>query len=474
MPPPRRDGSSRTGSPPSASSSTCPPPTRPPALAEADAAAVAEHHDDRLDARDLPIVTLDPVGQHRPRPGLRGLGSTATTSSCTTPSPTSAAFVARDGALAEEVWRRGVTIYAPDGRIPLHPPVLSEGAASLLPAGDRLAVLLTVLIDGEGACRLRSAERAIVRSRAKLAYETVLASELPPLLGELARRMTDAEERRGAGRIEFPAPEIVADPSVPGGLTVRAKPRAPSEDLNANLSLAANLAVAQRMLDAGVGLFRVMADAPPDSFDRLHRIAMGLGVAWPKGESLRDLSSRLDPSDPRQAAFLRSVRQAGGGATYATVDAGPPWHSVIAAPYAHATAPLRRLADRYVLDLVCELEDGRASPDTVAALPALAEVMERAETNAAGVDRAAIDLGRSRHPARPRRRGVPRHRHRPLRRPHPHPAGRPAGAGIGRRRRDGAGRGDRGAAERGRCRGSAGLASPWPEARRLGQAGSMR
>ena len=65
---------------------------------------------------------------------------------------------------------------------------------------------------------------------------------------------------------------------------------------------------------------------------------------------------------------------------------------MIAAPYAHATAPLRRLADRYVLDLVCELEAGAASQSTADALDRLAEVMERAETKAAHVDRAAIDL----------------------------------------------------------------------------------
>ncbi len=65
---------------------------------------------------------------------------------------------------------------------------------------------------------------------------------------------------------------------------------------------------------------------------------------------------------------------------------------MIAAPYAHATAPLRRLADRYVLDLVCELEAGAASQSTADALDRLAEVMEQAETKAAHVDRAAIDL----------------------------------------------------------------------------------
>ena len=66
---------------------------------------------------------------------------------------------------------------------------------------------------------------------------------------------------------------------------------------------------------------------------------------------------------------------------------------MIAAPYAHATAPLRRLADRYVLDVLCELETtGRPDPSTAAAFAPLAEVMERAETMAAQVDRAAIDL----------------------------------------------------------------------------------
>ena len=273
------------------------------ATAEADAAAVAERHDDRVDGRDLPIVTLDPAGSMDLDQGF-ALDVDGDDIVLSYAIADVGAFVAREGALAEEVWRRGVTVYAPDGRVPLHPPVLSEGAASLLPAGDRLAVLLTVLVDGDGGCRLRSAKRAIVRSRAKLAYETAAPGDLPPLLEELSRRTFDAEERRGAGRIEFPAPEIVADPSMPGGLTVRAKPRAPSEDLNANLSLAANLAVAARMLEAGVGLFRVMADAPPESFDRLHRVAKGLGVAWPGGERLRELTARLDPSDPPQAAFF--------------------------------------------------------------------------------------------------------------------------------------------------------------------------
>ena len=347
--------------------------------------------DGRVDARHLPFVTLDPAGSMDLDQAF-ALEADGDDVVLFYAIADVAAFVDRGGPIDAEAWRRGVTIYAPDGRAPLHPTELSEGAASLLPDVDRLAVLLTVAIDAKGEAVLRSAERAVVRSRAKLAYDTATAAELPDLMVEVAARVALAEARRGAGRIEFPAPEIVADPNVPGGFTVRAAPRAPSEDWNAALSLSANLAIAQRMLDAGVGLFRVMSDPPDDRLATLRRTAKGLGVEWPEGEDLRQLTARLDPTDPRQAAFLRAVRQAGGGATYATLAAGHPWHSVIAAPYAHATAPLRRLADRYVLDLVCELEAGAVTDATTEALDRLAEVMERAETKAAHVDRAAIDL----------------------------------------------------------------------------------
>ena len=44
------------------------------------------------------------------------------------------AFITPGGALDRETHARAVTVYMPDGKIPLHPPVLSEGAASLLPA----------------------------------------------------------------------------------------------------------------------------------------------------------------------------------------------------------------------------------------------------------------------------------------------------------------------------------------------------
>src|SRR4029453_6446455 len=79
-----------------------------------------------------------------------------------------ASYVRPGGPLEAESWVRGQTIYLPDGRIPLHPPVLSEDAVSLLPGGDRAAVVWTIDLDADGATVAISLERARGRSRAEL------------------------------------------------------------------------------------------------------------------------------------------------------------------------------------------------------------------------------------------------------------------------------------------------------------------
>ena len=361
------------------------------AMAEAVGAATAQHHDDRVDGRDLPIVTLDPAGSMDLDQAF-ALDVEGDDIVLSYAIADVAAFVAREGPLAEEVWQRGVTVYAPDGRVPLHPPVLSEGAASLLPAGDRLSVLLTVIVDGEGTCRVAVGRAGVVRSRAKLAYETVAPAQLPPLLDELSRRMSAAEDRRGAGRIEFPAPEIVVDPSVPGGLTVRAKPRAPSEDLNANLSA--------RRQPGGGGADARGGSRPVPGDGR--RSAGELRPSPPRGEGtprgVAGWSEPARPDRPARSFGRRAGRFPAGGApsrrrghlrhdrrrsAVAQRDrrALRPRHRAVAA----AGRPLRPGPG-------LRAGGGRANPTTLAALPALAEVMERAETMAAGVDRAAIDL----------------------------------------------------------------------------------
>lgn len=301
------------------------------------------------------------------------------------------AWVVPGDAIDIEAWQRGVTIYAADGKASLYPEVLSAGAASLLPDGPRPAVVVEVVVGLDGSAHLSAAERAMVRSRDKLAYEHITPGDLPAEVNELARRVAAAEEARGASRIEFPEQELVTDATSPAGVRLAPRPRRPSEDTNSYLSLAANLAVAALFVEHRTGLFRTMDEPSRSEVRGLRKVAAAYGIDWPSSLTLRQLNARLDDADPSHVAFLLAARRSGGGATYAAFDDHrAPWHSAIAAAYSHATAPMRRLADRYVLDAVLDLMAGR--PTDSAPFARLPEVMERAETVAGKVDRATIDL----------------------------------------------------------------------------------
>ena len=155
-------------------------------------------------------------------------------------------FVGHGDPLDAEAWRRGVTTYLPGGKAGLYPPVLAEGAASLLPDGPRPAVVFTVRILADGQVALDAVTRAVIRSRAKLAYETAQPADLPPGFAEIAARIELAEARRGAARVDPPEQEVERNDQ--GKFQLRFRPMLPAERANAALSLACNLAVAQLLL----------------------------------------------------------------------------------------------------------------------------------------------------------------------------------------------------------------------------------
>ncbi len=301
-------------------------------------------------------------------------------------------FVAPGGALDGEAWARGVTTYLPDGKAGLYPPVLAEGAASLLPDGPRPAVVFTVRVDPDGETALDAVTRAVIRSRAKLAYETVRDADLPDGFMAIAERIELAEARRGAARVDPPEQQV--ERGTDGKFHLQFRPLLPSETRNAALSLACNLAVAKLLLEHQTGLFRVMAGPDPAAEARLRQTAKAFGLTWPDAAPLAQFEKLLDPADPRHAAFMLAVRRAGRGASYAPYAAGNlPWHAAIAAPYAHATAPLRRLADRYVIEAALALANGRAVPEPVStAFPLLPAAMQRGDARAGQIERAVVDL----------------------------------------------------------------------------------
>lgn len=301
-------------------------------------------------------------------------------------------FVATNDPIDREAWLRGTTIYLPDGKASLYPPLLSEGAASLLPDVERPAVVFTIRIDPEGRSFLDGAVRAVIRSRAKLGYENVEPTQLPDGFAELARRIEQAEDARGAERVDAPEQELAEDPA--GGFALAFRIQTEAEKQNASLSLAANLAIADALLAHHTGLFRVMPEPDERAIRRLRHSAKALGLVWPRDATLAQFERTLDGRNPRDVAFRSAIRRAGPRAAYAPYQDGVvPWHSAMAATYAHATAPLRRLADRYVIEAALQIASGEPVSASLGAIfEQLPPVMERAEARAAQIERASLDL----------------------------------------------------------------------------------
>lgn len=363
----------------------------PPKVEEAASAAAAKPASGHVDRTALPFVTLDPTSSTDLDQAfsIERLGADLILHYAIADVGW---FVADSSSIDAEAWTRGETIYMPDERISLYPPRLSEGAASLLPDGDHPAVLFSVRVSTDGGTSLDGVERAIVRSRAKLGYATVRPSDLPDGFADLSRRIEEAERVRGASRVDPPQQQVVEKPG--GGFELAFRPVSPSERANAAMSLAANLAIADALYRHKTGLFRVMPGPNDRAVRRLRQSARAFGIDWPASMSLEQRQRDLDPNDPRQAAFMLAIRRSGERASYAPYRAGErPWHSAMCATYVHATAPLRRLADRYVNEAALAVAEGRPVPDWVtAAFERLPKVMNRADARASQVDSAVLEL----------------------------------------------------------------------------------
>ena len=427
----------------------------PEALAEAEAAATSWAQDGpaRLladgarDARDLELVTIDPPGsmdldQAVLLERLPAWSEAAGTSVGDAPGSAAtyrihyaiaslATFVTPGGALDAELSRRGETIYAPDTATPLHPEVLSHGAASLLEDVDRPACLWTIDLDDRGEVVSARVERALVRSRARLTYGQVqtaidgegtlpssVPTDLPGLLAEIGRLRLEREVARGG--ISMTTPEQVvevteaagsaedsesAEAPGPSGYRLAYRVPVPAEQYNAQISLLTGMCAARIMVECGVGILRTLPPARPEDYARLRRVAAALGIDWPAAQPYSELVRGLDHAVPAHAAFMDQAMSLFRGSGYLAFGAGgvgvpaddeasdaeEAVHSAIAARYAHVTAPLRRLVDRYGEE-VCIAACAQAPvPEWVLqALPDLPGIMEQTGKRARAIGRGAL------------------------------------------------------------------------------------
>ncbi|RYJ06381.1 MAG: RNB domain-containing ribonuclease, partial [Actinomycetales bacterium] len=287
----------------------------------------------------------------------------------------------------------------PDGRVPLHPPELSEDALSLLPDQDRRAVLWTVQVSSDGSLGTATVERALVRSIARLDYEAVQSasdsgSPHPSVeaLADLGRARRAARVAAGALELGLPEQEVEADGD---GWAVRWRRRAEADDWNAEVSLLTGMAAARMMLEASVGVLRVLPEADDRDVRRFLQRAEALGVDVGQ-RSAAEVLAGLDPARPLHVALMNDGARLLRGAGYVAFDGAPPeqsHHAGIGGPYAQVTAPLRRLADRYGTEVCLALAAGSPVPEWVrTALVRLPDAMKEADRRANAADRGATDL----------------------------------------------------------------------------------
>ncbi|MBX3092833.1 MAG: RNB domain-containing ribonuclease, partial [Cryobacterium sp.] len=264
------------------------------------------------------------------------------------------AFVKPGGAIDAEARKRGQTLYPPDGRIPLHPLIISESAASLLPGQIRGAFVWTFELDADARQTAVTLERARVRSTARYDYEEVQslidsgsATEGVALLKEIGVKLVALEHERHGASLGRPDQEIR---EVDGRYELVRRRPLEAEGWNAQISLLTGMAAATIMLDGGVGILRTMPEPNRDSIDWFRRRAAALGTPWPESIAYGDYLRSLDPDDPKQLAIMHAAASLFRGAGYTAFDTSVPGaaipadiiQSAVGAPYAHATAPLRR------------------------------------------------------------------------------------------------------------------------------------
>lgn len=369
-----------------------------PPEVEAGAEAATADGTARLDARSVPLVAVDPPGAtdldqafmaERLGDGYRVLYAIADVG----------AFLPPGGAVDLEARRRGLTLYSPDTRTPLHPEILSEDRASLLAGTEKPALLWTIDLDGEARPVDWRLERATVRIDEAISYAEAqrrideASDERMMLLAEIGTLRQEREAERGGVSLNLPAQEVVER----GESYVLAFDRSlPVEGWNAQISLLTGIVAGRTMVEARVGILRTLPPPYQDDLDRLRRTAAFLQLDWPRHTSYADFVRDLTPNDARCNAFLVQAARSFRGAGYVGFDGETPKHpehGAIASVYSHVTAPLRRLVDRFGNEVLLALYADRRPPAwALEALDELPSLMGRSRQRESALERAILDM----------------------------------------------------------------------------------
>jgi exoribonuclease R len=213
------------------------------------------------------------------------------------------------------------------------------------------------------------------------------------LLAEVGALRQQRERDRGGVSLQIPEQQVHVDGS---SWTLEFRSPLPVDGWNAQISLLTGMAAAHIMLYGQVGILRTLPPADNTSLRRLRQTAKALHIHWPSELDYPEFVRSLDPARPDHAAMLNACTTLFRGAGYRAFSGGIPEdveHAALAIEYAHTTAPLRRLVDRYAGEICLALcADQPVPPWVLQALDALPEEMSAAERRAKKYERAILDL----------------------------------------------------------------------------------
>jgi exoribonuclease-2 len=318
--------------------------------------------------------------------------------------------VPRGSAIDGRAATNTTSVYTPAQVFPMLPERLSTDLTSLNPDEDRLAVVVALLVLRDGSVAESGLSRALVRNKAKLAYDSVAAwldgrAAAPPAVAaskELERQlrvqdgvagaMKDRREERGALALETTESKVVFDGDLLADLRPDEDNR--SKEMIQDFMIAANTASAQFLERKGFPSIRRILKSP-DRWDRIVALARELGEKLPAAPSAPALQAFLlkrRAADPERFPDLSlSVIKLLGSGEYGVEVPGQGAASghfgLAVRDYAHSTAPNRRYPDLVTQRLVKAALAGATCPYSVPELAELARHCTEQEDDATKIER---------------------------------------------------------------------------------------
>jgi ribonuclease R len=318
-------------------------------------------------------------------------------------------YVREGGAVDEEAYLRGTSVYFPDRVVPMLPHALSSDVCSLVEGQDRLTQTAVIDVDARGRVERSVFHDGVIRSAARLSYQQAqaivegdpaarerFAALVPALVAmdELAKLMRARRHERGSLDFDLPEPKLVLDASGEMTAIVRHE-RLDSMRLIEEFMLAANEAVAEALHKAGAGaLYRVHEQPDPERIEEFSQLVASLGYRMPENqETVRpehfQLILRQIEGKPEEKLISYLLLRTMKLARYHEENLG---HFGLATEmYAHFTSPIRRYPDlvvhRALLRAIGQGDDPR--PDD---LQVAAEHTSETERAAADIEYRADDI----------------------------------------------------------------------------------